>query len=114
MILSNISFAATCPVPSFINGEVQYSTDQVENGEYPTDTVAGFTCNDGYSRNGPISSTCKDSGTWSPVVPTCVEGIMLCSVCVIEKREASYQARTMFGVGFLLVHGSLVITAGCP
>ena len=44
------------------------------NGEYPTGAIAVFTCDDEYTRNGTLLSTCQDSGTWDPQIPTCDEG----------------------------------------
>ena len=56
------------------NGEIECEHSP-ENGQYPTDTVAFFTCNDGYMRTGPIFITCQDSGIWDPEIGTCDEGI---------------------------------------
>ena len=30
-----------------------------------------YTCNPGYTLNGPITRTCGDNGTWSLTAPTC-------------------------------------------
>ena len=51
-----------------------YHKDPVD-GEYPNGTVAYFNCNDQYMRIGTLMSTCQESGTWSPEIPTCEEGI---------------------------------------
>ena len=41
------------------------------NGRYPVYTVAHFSCNDRYDRNGPRSRTCVNSGDWNMNSPTC-------------------------------------------
>ena len=65
---------AICPTLSIENGEVEYHPSQ-DNGEYPTGTVAFFTCEEGYMRSGSVFGTCQDSGTWDSQVPTCEESI---------------------------------------
>ena len=45
------------------------------DGEYPTGTIASFTCDDDYMRVGSNLSTCQQLGNWSPEIPTCEEGI---------------------------------------
>ena len=64
---------AICPALSLQNGEIEYDPLQ-ENGEYPTGTVAFFTCEEGYMRSGSVFGTCQDSGTWDSELPTCEEG----------------------------------------
>ena len=53
------------------NGQITYSLPSVTNGEYPVDTVASFTCNDGYYRLGSGSRTCQTTGSWDQTTPTC-------------------------------------------
>ena len=47
------------------------------DGEYPTGTIASFTCDDDYMRVGSNLSTCQELGNWSPEIPTCEEGIAI-------------------------------------
>ena len=58
----------TLDTPS--NGDVDYSNDPV-NGGYTVDTVATFSCNFGYRREGSSSRTCQPSGHWNKQNPTC-------------------------------------------
>ena len=56
------------------NGEVNYRGSIVTFAfinKYHVDTVATFSCDDGYSLTGPSLSICQDSGTWDPQPPTC-------------------------------------------
>ena len=46
-------------------------------GEYPTGTIAFFSCDGEYMRIGALMSTCQESGIWSPEIPTCEEGIAI-------------------------------------
>ena len=73
MIIQCFSIA-TCPPLSLENGEVEYDIDPVD-GEYPTDTLAFFTCNTcngDFIRLGSLYVRCQDSGTWNLDMPTCV------------------------------------------
>ena len=47
------------------NGNVDQPGNTVE-------TVATYTCNDGYTLKGEESRTCRESGQWSGEAPTCV------------------------------------------
>ena len=56
------------------NGQVNYNQQQVinlMNERYHIDTVATYTCNDGYSLSGSESNTCQASGNWEHDLPTC-------------------------------------------
>ena len=63
-------FVATCPEVNLENGQVEYNLSS-QNGQYLTGTLASFTCDDGHVINGSLSSTCQDTGTWNPQLPTC-------------------------------------------
>ena len=63
--------AANCQALSLGNGRITYDSSPVANGGYAFDTVASFSCNGGYSRSGPSSSTCLTSGTWNQNKPNC-------------------------------------------
>ena len=71
----------TCAPLSLPNGLVDYNMSE-ENGRYLADTVASFSCNSGYYRNGPNSRTCETSGNWNEEIPTC-EGFY-CSFCLSD------------------------------
>ena len=71
---SYINFVGTCSVlQSPSNGRVSYNKNIV-GGRYPVNTVASFTCNRGYNRNGHNSRTCESSGNWNRQTPTCNRG----------------------------------------
>ena len=53
------------------NGQISYNEPSMTYGEYPVDTKASFTCNQGYSLSGSESRTCETSGNWNQETPTC-------------------------------------------
>ena len=63
-------FLVTCPAPSLQNGELHYDSSQVFEG-YPVETVASFTCHDGFILSGSNSTTCQTSGDWNLETPVC-------------------------------------------
>ena len=63
-------YLVTCSTLNLENGVVNYNLAAVAGG-YPVYTVASFTCNDGYTRSGASSSTCKTSEQWNMNKPTC-------------------------------------------
>ena len=87
MNLSNTTFyilsAVTCYEFygwSFANGQITYNR-RIEYTEYnglfdfryPMDTVATFTCSEGYELVGSSTRTCNPSGDWSSSTPRCRE-----------------------------------------
>ena len=56
------------------NGRVEYDKAGVD-GSYLLDTVATFSCNDGYSLSGARTTSCQISGNWLHVTPTCQQSI---------------------------------------
>ena len=67
---------AVCPeLPAIINGMISYSPDMM--APYSVDTVATYTCNDGYVLTGGIEMrTCRDNGdgtggSFDGTAPTC-------------------------------------------
>ena len=61
-------FLATCSPLSLENGLVCYTTS-MENGRYLVATVASFSCNSGYYKNGTNSRVCQSSGSWNGQTP---------------------------------------------
>ena len=55
----------------FSNGEITYSTQVIFSGytfpRYSMDTVATFTCDDGYELEGPRTRTCASLGNWDRI-----------------------------------------------
>ena len=41
------------------------------SSKYPVDTMATFSCDEGFSLSGSSSSICQDSGNWSQETPIC-------------------------------------------
>ena len=72
--LPNILTVDTCAEHSFENGEVNYDKQPVNDGRYPIDTVATYTCNIELVRSGSSSRTCQNSGNWEPALPICYQG----------------------------------------
>ena len=72
-IMLNCFPAVTCSAITLENGEVTYTTTQV-NGAYPLDTEATFSCSSQAKLSGSSSLTCQafeNSGNWNPQIPTC-------------------------------------------
>ena len=63
--------AASCSALIVSNGSVSYARVSVEDGRFPVDTIATFTCNSGYYVYGDLSATCTALGIWSQQTPTC-------------------------------------------
>ena len=63
----------TCSAITLENGQVTYSMPP-QNGEYPLNTLATFSCSPQSSLSGSVSSTCQVSGNsanWNAETPTC-------------------------------------------
>ena len=56
-------FTVTYSTLSLKDGDISYSQSPIDGG-YPVDTMASFTCIDGYSLFGSESTTCLISGKW--------------------------------------------------
>ena len=63
-------YPVRCAPLSLVSGEVS-NTESAENGQYPVDTVASFSCDSGYYQHGPNSVTCQTSGNWNEEAPRC-------------------------------------------
>ena len=73
-LTENNLFLVTCPtLSSPSHGGVSYSESPV-GGRYPFATVATFSCNSGYNRQGSSTRTCGTSKTWTSQSPTCKRG----------------------------------------
>ena len=52
-----------------------YNDSQIDSNfspnKYHVNTMATFSCDNGYSISGSDSSICQDSGIWDPQTPTC-------------------------------------------
>ena len=66
-----IFFVASCSTLRLGNGIVSFDRDQANDGRYPAETIATFTCNPLYSLYGDNSATCETSSSWSHQTPTC-------------------------------------------
>ena len=72
-------FVVTCTSLDLENGKTSYSPSTKVSGRFPLNTVASFSCNGGYHREGCESTTCRISGTsgeWDQIkhLPTCKKG----------------------------------------
>ena len=63
----------TCSAIMLENVEITYTVSE-ENGRYPLNTVANFSCSSQSIISGSMSTTCqafRNSGNWNPQIPTC-------------------------------------------
>ena len=58
-------FVVTCSALALSNGMISYNGNPADDGRYPVNTTATFTCNDEYYLDGDITGTCESSGSWS-------------------------------------------------
>ena len=79
MLKVNYELTLACYVPPFCYtaidcGTIELGTLQnglIMNSETTYNSVATYTCNDGYILNGNATRTCLETGLWSGSVPTC-------------------------------------------
>ena len=69
--------AASCPALNLPNGQVDYNSSAVSGQnpklQYPVNTVASLTCNQGYYRGVKEVTTCQASGNWEQPLPMCYD-----------------------------------------
>lgn len=66
------SAVACSPLPRINQGSISYEPDTVSvENNYAETTVATYTCNSGYGRNGDDERTCGNDGEWTGGAPTC-------------------------------------------
>ena len=58
-------FVVTCSALALSNGMISSDEDPRDDGRYPVNTIATFTCNDEFYLDGDVSATCESSGSWS-------------------------------------------------
>ena len=63
----------TCEdITKFTHGGVHYSQRNIEgNNANLVDTMAIFSCNNGFQLIGPKNISCQENGKWSPDIPKC-------------------------------------------
>ena len=66
-------YSLACTSLFLENGDVNFDNNAEDQG-YPAGTVASFSCDSGYNRDGPNSATCQPSGTWDKDTPHCNGG----------------------------------------
>ena len=73
-VQSKIQFFSpvTCDALNLKNGHVSY-TSYYQQG-YPFDTVASFSCNQGYYLSRTEETTCQTTGKWNMDPPECTIG----------------------------------------
>ena len=77
----------SCPALSLSNGTVNYDRDRANNGQYPVNTTATFTCDDDYYPDGDESTTCESSGIWSQSIPTCMSNDIKINVYIFVQLK---------------------------
>ena len=71
-VLNIIMFTISGPcsdLPPLMNGGITY-TDELADSR-PINTIAIYTCDNGYTLTGGSFSQCQNNGTWSATAPTC-------------------------------------------
>ena len=65
------TISGTCfDFPPLMNGDITYTGGSIDSR--PVDTVATYTCNNGYTlTTGGSFRQCQNNGTWSGSTPTC-------------------------------------------
>ena len=68
--------AVSCkPLEQIGFGHIAYSkSPSIVDGTYPQNTVATFSCNNGFSKTGPEVRTCQASGMWDKGHQFCMIG----------------------------------------
>ena len=62
--------SGTCfNLPPLMNGVITYTDGLVDSR--PINTIATFTCDNGYTLTGGSFRACQNDGTWSGSAPTC-------------------------------------------
>ncbi len=68
----NLSIGVCPPLDAIDKGTISYAPNNVSmNGNYTSSTVATYTCNTNYGRNGNATRTCGDDSLWSGEAPAC-------------------------------------------
>ncbi len=68
--LSSLLISGTCfDLPPLINGVIAYDAGFADSR--PINTIATFTCDNGYTLTGGNFRQCLNDGTWSASAPTC-------------------------------------------
>ena len=72
-LIKQINVVGVCPsLASLPNGQVDYDSNPDDDGQYPMNASATFSCNDEYVLDGETSTICQDSGNWNQPTPTCI------------------------------------------
>ena len=67
-------YTVVCPFLRLENGKIDYNTTSLvyyDNFGYSVNTMASFSCDTFYHREGNSSAICQSSGNWSEPTPTC-------------------------------------------
>ena len=70
-------FLGICPsLGSLSNGQVSFDSNPDDDGQYPVNPIATFTCEEGYYLDTEYNSTtCQNSGNWNQPTPMCTGNI---------------------------------------
>ncbi len=68
-------------LPPLMNGVITYTGGLVDSR--PINTIATFTCDNGYTLTGGSFRACQNDGTWSGTAPTC-QGEFYCVLMLID------------------------------
>ncbi len=68
------TISGTCfDLPPLMNGVVAYTAGPADSR--PINTIATFTCDNGYTITGGNFRQCLNDGTWSGTTPTCLSTV---------------------------------------
>ncbi len=69
-LLNAFTISGTCfDLPPLMNGVITYTAGPADSR--PINTIATFTCDNGYTLTGGSFRQCLNDGTWSATAPTC-------------------------------------------
>ncbi len=66
----SLLFSGTCSdLPPLMNGDITYSGGLADSR--PINTIATYTCDNGYNLTGGPFGVCQKDGSWDGIAPTC-------------------------------------------
>ena len=70
MFVISGTISGTCfDLPRLMNGDIAYTAGLADSR--PINTIATFTCDNGYTLTGGSVRVCQNDGTWDGITPTC-------------------------------------------
>lgn len=88
-LLPHHSQASGCVRPPGVQHGDLLNQTEANRGSFPPGTLLSYSCQPGYTADGPVSITCTSLGTWSPSPPRCLHS----NVCLppTEPENGGYR-----------------------